>query len=408
MKNMLLITQGFPYGESERGFLPIEYEALSNHFHLTVLAFGKTEPLHYPVREGVEHLRYDWGAPLSPVGLLRQLGRKEVRKDILKAAEDGMAMLPRRAAKILAYSYRAEQVTAMLRSLIMEKQIDVIYTYWCVQITIAALRLKAEFPSLKVVTRFHGMDLYPEQTVELWEPLLPYVAMNCDLMLFVSKHGKQFFLDNWGQQWEEKTRVSYVGCRSLPAVEPSESKSLTLVSCSALIPIKRVYRIIEGLAALQEDVSVDWHHFGDGECNEKLIALAYEQLSNRTHIRYTFHGYIQNTQLPQKYQQIGAELFITTSETEGLPVSMMEAYAMGIPVVATAVGGIPEMIQDKKNGYLLSSDAEAEEVSEAIRRFAALNAEQRACMRECALQSWRKNYDASANAEKLMSILTEL
>lgn len=408
MKNVLLITQGFPYGESERGFLPTEYEALSRHFHLTVLAFGKDAPLLYPLMDGVEHLRYDWGGSLTPAGLLRQLGRKEVRQDIIKAAGEGMAMFPKRAAKILAYSYRAEQVTAMLRSLIEDKQIDVVYTYWCVQITIAALRLKKEFPRLKVVTRFHGMDLYPEQTAEWWEPLMPFVAQNSDLMLFVSHLGKQFFLDNWGQQWEEKAKVSYVGCRSLPMAELLAEETITLVSCSALIPIKRVHRIVEGLAALPEKLQVHWHHFGDGECGDALKKQAAEQLTDCRNIRYTFHGYIQNMLLPQMYRQIGAALFITTSETEGLPVSMMEAFAMGIPVIATGVGGIPEMVRDGENGYLLSPDASACQVAQAIERFSSLTAKQKEQMGKNALESWQQNFNAAANAENLMYLLEKL
>ena len=148
MKNLLLITQGFPYGETERGFLPTEYDALSRHFHLTVLSFGTQEPLLYPVAEGVDHRRYDWGGSLKPAGLLYQLGRREVRQELKKALGDSLSLFPRRAGRILAYSYRAQQVTELLRRLIIDKQIDIVYTYWCVQITIAALRLKKEFPHL--------------------------------------------------------------------------------------------------------------------------------------------------------------------------------------------------------------------------------------------------------------------
>ena len=274
--------------------------------------------------------------------------------------------------------------------------------------TIAAIRLKKEFPNLKVMTRFHGIDLFPERTAENWQPLRDYSAKNGDLLLFVSEQGKRFFLDTWGRQWEEKAKVAYIGCRPMPVILPERDDCLKLVSCSDLIPIKRVHRIIEGLEALPDDVLVHWHHIGDGECGEMLNSLAAERLANRNNIWYTFHGYVQNSQIPQMYQEIGAELFITTSETEGLPVSMMEAYAMGLPVVATAVGGIPEMVQDGKNGYLLSSDANIEEVAKAIHRYAALDSEHKEKMSQCALESWQKNYNASVNAEKLVRILGEL
>lgn len=407
MKNLLLVTQGFPYGETERGFLPTEYETLSRHFHLTVLSFGTTDPLLYPVVEGVDHRRYDWGGGLSPMGLLGQFGRKEVRQDITKAFKDSLPMFPKRAARILAYSYRAQQVTELLRQLIIEKKIDIVYTYWCIQTTIAALRLKREFPNLKVVTRFHGMDLYPEQTAENWEPLLPYVAANADQLLFVSQLGRQFFLDNWGQQWADKTVVSYIGCRSLPCIEADSNETLVLVSCSSLISIKQVNRIIDGLACLPEDFPVHWHHFGNGELEETLKNQAAEQLSGRPALQYTFHGYVQNTQLPQLYQQIGAQLFITTSETEGLPVSMMEAYAMGMPVIATAVGGIPEMVQEGENGFLLPNHPEGDQVAQAIQCYAALSLEEKERMSQRALASWQEHFDAAANAEKLMPLLAQ-
>ena len=111
--------------------------------------------------------------------------------------------------------------------------------------------------------------------------------------------------------------------------------------------------------------------------------------------------------MPQLYQQIGAQLFITTSETEGLPVSMMEAYAMGIPVIVTAVGGIPEMVQEGENGYLLPNHPEGEEVAQAIQRYAALSREQKDGMSQRALASWQEHFDAAANAEKLMPLLAQ-
>src|SRR5262249_24386263 len=54
------------------------------------------------------------------------------------------------------------------------------------------------------------------------------------------------------------------------------------------------------------------------------------------------------------------DLFALSSNTEGLPVVLLEAFTAGLPVLATAVGGVPEIVADARNGRLVTAgDAKA-------------------------------------------------
>ncbi|MBE7557461.1 glycosyltransferase [bacterium] len=62
------------------------------------------------------------------------------------------------------------------------------------------------------------------------------------------------------------------------------------------------------------------------------------------------------------------DAFVLSSEIEGLPVSIMEAMAAGLPVVATRIGGVPELVRDGETG-LLTSLGDADGLAAAMRRL---------------------------------------
>lgn len=60
-----------------------------------------------------------------------------------------------------------------------------------------------------------------------------------------------------------------------------------------------------------------------------------------------------------------ADIFVNASDFEGMPIAVMEAMAVGTPIVATAVGGVPELIKNGVNGVLVDS-GDPESLAEAI------------------------------------------
>ena len=80
-------------------------------------------------------------------------------------------------------------------------------------------------------------------------------------------------------------------------------------------------------------------------------------------------GHLPNEEVLQYYRNNPVDVFINLSLTEGgAPVSIMEAISCGIPVVATRVGGNPEIVSDR-NGILLSENPLPEEIAAALFTF---------------------------------------
>jgi phenylacetate-CoA ligase len=63
-----------------------------------------------------------------------------------------------------------------------------------------------------------------------------------------------------------------------------------------------------------------------------------------------------------------ADIFINTNRIDNMPVAVVEACAMGLPVVATAVGGVPDLLKDGETGLLVPDDDDKMMV-EAIKRL---------------------------------------
>ena len=85
---------------------------------------------------------------------------------------------------------------------------------------------------------------------------------------------------------------------------------------------------------------------GDGNQRSRLEALANQLLP---HNSFKFLGW--RTDTPALFSEI--DLVMHTSDSEGMPVSIIEALASGVPVVATNVGGIPDLIRDGVNGHVV-------------------------------------------------------
>ena len=94
---------------------------------------------------------------------------------------------------------------------------------------------------------------------------------------------------------------------------------------------------------LEEDV------IGNGEEKIKLERFASERDIDES-IKFLGRKNINDISTIAK----NADLFVMSSHTKGVPISMLEAMVFGLPIVSTSVGGIPSLVSSCLNGYLVN------------------------------------------------------
>jgi glycosyltransferase involved in cell wall biosynthesis len=108
----------------------------------------------------------------------------------------------------------------------------------------------------------------------------------------------------------------------------------------------QIYLVKAAIKAIEKNDFLRFILFGDGpdleKIKDRISGLGYQD-------KILCPGFEKNLLSFVK----GADILINPSLSEGLPIIVLEAIALGIPIVATAVGGVPEVIQDGVNGYLV-------------------------------------------------------
>ncbi len=140
---------------------------------------------------------------------------------------------------------------------------------------------------------------------------------------------------------------------------------------------------------------------GTGPEEAALRALAAEAGAN-----VTFSGYLSG---PALHEAIGRSkaLVLPSEWYENAPISVLEAYALGRPVIGARIGGIPEMIREGETG-LLSLPGDAASLADALTAMAAKSAAERGAMGRAGRQWIAREFSASAYLERTLALYRAL
>lgn len=127
---------------------------------------------------------------------------------------------------------------------------------------------------------------------------------------------------------------------------------------------KGVPILFDSIAKLKEqNYDVQLTLLGDGEDRDFLEKLAHDMNIN-DHV--IFGGFVDQKTIATTLRE--SDIFVLPSFAEGIPVALMEAMAIGIPVIATYVGGVTELVIDQNTGQVVSP-SDSEGLAQAIARY---------------------------------------
>jgi colanic acid/amylovoran biosynthesis glycosyltransferase len=405
-KDLILFTYNFPFGTGET-FLDTELNVLSGHFrsiHIFPLSFGEATQSR-AVPSGVT-----FSTPLIRFDIKRDKW-KLLFAGIFCISPVGFAIIEFFRGKM--YSGKAKLVnwlgsTLILRILLSNSVRSRIlretgtntklYFYWGDKMSGIVPFIRKEVKNT-VIIRFHGSDLYEELKGGI--PYRLSVLKNLDYAVLISHKGKSY-LENKYNNIKLDTRIFRLGVNGAEEAPASSDSIFRILSCSNMVPVKRIHLLYESVILLP--FPVIWTHIGSGPEYGEISKMAKAAPS---HVSIVLKGQMQNRDVLAWYKENPVDLFVNVSESEGIPVAIMEAISYGIPVIATDVGGTSEIV-NSNNGYLLPANPGPELIARSIHDFHCLGEHQKLAMRTAAKHHWNTNFNAEKNYNEFAVFLKSL
>ena len=308
--------------------------------------------------------------------------------------------------KSLTFRYIKElQFYLAFRSLVEEAFEDVytdedswtILSMWYAADAYAAYCIKLKHTSLVIASLAHSYEIDPIKNPHILNLFRSDYHSCFDVVSFISKTVYSAFLQNVASALNltlENTGVAHLGI-SAPVfnedIDDISSEVFTIVTCSHAVEVKRLEKMASCLSRYA-DLPITWVHFGDGPCLSKARSIVEERSNDLLTI--DLRGSCPNAEIKEYYSHHAIDLFVNVSLSEGVPVSIMEAIAFGIPVIATDAGGNSEIVCEPF-GSLVPVDVSDENLWLRIREKLILDKRQRKAVRAAARSFFRENYDSA-------------
>jgi N-acetyl-alpha-D-glucosaminyl L-malate synthase BshA len=232
--------------------------------------------------------------------------------------------------------------------------LDIIHAHYAVPHAASAYLAKQILNSgrLKTVTTLHGTDITLVGADPSFQRVVKFAIERSDGVTAVSRYLMNRTIEEFDIRREIRVIPNFVD-----VLRPSQNRDLCsrdalapngekiLMHASNFRPVKRIADVVRIFAQVRERVPAKLVLIGDGP--ERLFI---QQLVRELKLASDVQFMGEQDQLEPLF--LCADLFLLPSEQESFGLTALEAMNCGVPVIATAIGGLPEVITHGETGYL--------------------------------------------------------
>jgi N-acetyl-alpha-D-glucosaminyl L-malate synthase BshA len=230
--------------------------------------------------------------------------------------------------------------------------LDLLHVHYALPHSTAAF-LAREITGLPYAVTLHGSDVTILGSDCSYMPVNALSVERADAVTAVSKFIANEAYDKLGITCDINVIPNFVDTEKFqPALykdtDAKESRDVVVTHISNFRPVKRIQDLVYAMRIVTKEApNSRLVLVGDGPERHKIERLV-DQLDLSRHVYFT--GY--RSDIPHL---LGCtDVIVLCSETESAPLTLLEGMSSGLPVVATDVGGIPEIVDHNVNGYLVS------------------------------------------------------
>jgi len=235
------------------------------------------------------------------------------------------------------------------------ENLDLLHVHYAIPHATSAYLAKQileEKCDIKFITTLHGTDITLVGLEPSFLHLTKFSIMKSDGVTAVSKYLKEKTLTQYSMDKDIRVIPNFVDTNIYKKTDRphlhccvANASEKVMVHISNFRPVKRVPDTIRILEKVNKEVPTKLILVGDGPDRSECERLARElEIANRVSFLGKQEGLVEILN--------SADLFLLPSQSESFGLAALEAMACGLPVIATSVGGIPEVVNHNETGYI--------------------------------------------------------